>query len=82
MDQVIDIALLPAPAEEEPETGTPIDQEPLPLHRKEPLPLHQEQNNLRRSGVPIDNQYETDQKQQPSTFIIPSSEPPKPGYYP
>jgi ATP-dependent Lon protease len=80
MDQVIDIALLPAP-EEAPEAGTPTDTEPLPLHRKEPLPLRQEQN-LRRNGEPIDKQYESDQKQNPSTFIIPSSEPPKPGYYP
>jgi ATP-dependent Lon protease len=81
MDQVIDIALLPAPHEEAPETGTPTDTEPLPLHRKEPLPLRQD-TNLRRSGEPIDKQYEPNQEQNPSTFIIPSSEPPKPGYYP
>jgi ATP-dependent Lon protease len=81
MDQVIDIALLPAAPEEETEAGMPNDQEPLPLYRKEPVPLHQDQG-LRRSGVPIDKQYESDEKQEPSTFIIPSSESPKPGYYP
>lgn len=81
MDQVIDIALLPAPHEEAPETGTPTDTEPLPLHRNEPLPLRQD-TNLRRNGEPIDKQYEPNQEQNPSTFIIPSSEPPKPGYYP
>jgi ATP-dependent Lon protease len=81
MDQVINIALLPAPPDEEQEAGTPTGAEPLPLHREEPLPLHPEQNK-RRSGVSLDKEYESEQKQNPSTFIIPPSEPPKPGYYP
>ena len=75
MDQVIDIALLPAPPEED--TGT----EPLLLHREEPLPLRQEQN-LRHSGVPINEQYEVDEQRDPSTFIVPSQDQSKPGYYP
>ncbi len=77
MDQVIERALTPAPVEEE-TRGKELHL----LHRDEHAPVEHEQN-LRRSGLPVDDENE-DQSgdDDPSAFMIPPADQSSHDFYP
>ncbi|WP_207229251.1 S16 family serine protease [Ktedonosporobacter rubrisoli] len=76
MDQVIDVALLPAPEPSQEEEQK--DLEPFPLRLEERLPVYHEQNarrdqNMRRTSMSVE-QHSESEEDEASTLMIPPSE--------